>query len=432
MALQSKYTGPVFIHQFELLPTPAQARQLRIRMEIACQFYNAMLGEAHRRYKACRRDARWAEAVALLKAGEKTKATALFGAIEKQHGSSEFGMNDVASSYRCHVFREHLDSQTCYDLAKRAFRACTTFYADKRHTPGKRRRIRFCRPGHFHTIASQTIKVDPDKHAITWWRMSMPYRLDAKDADGLQAYVLDILNDPDNIRRYGRRITRKMIRGEARYYVQVTLKGQPFQKAKHPVQPGSVGIDLGPSAVAIVTGATISGLAGALHQLAPDCQRDEAKVRRLQRYLDRSRRATNPDCYDEQGRCIAKPRHQSKRYRLAALRLAETERKLQERRKRAHNALVHAILRRGLTVKAEDLSYAGWQRGRYGKSVGKRAPGQFLARLKQQAETAGGTFTAIDTKATRFSQFCHGCGTYTKKPLSLRVHHCEVCGLGPV
>ena len=431
--MRTAYDGPVFIHQFELAVTPHEARILTVRLDMARQFYNAMLGEAHKRRRQCRQDPRWAAAVALLQAGKPSQARPLFRAITQQYGYSELGLNDVASAWRQNVLREHLDSQTCYDIAKRAFRACETFHRDRTHTPGRRRRVRFPRRGDYHTISSNTIKIDPATRQIRWWGLTLPYRLDPKDADQLQAYVLAIMQEPDNIRMYGKRITRRIIRGEPRFYLQITLKGQPFQKAKHPVRPGSVGIDLGPSTVAIVTGDTEHGLTGELRTLAEGCQRDERAVRRLQRYLDRSRRATNPQCFDAQGRSIPGQRItvRSRRYQAAERRLIEVERRLAERRKRAHNALVHAILAKGTAIKAEDLSYKGWQRGLFGKSIGRRSAGAFLARLKQQAETVGGTFTAIPTRQTKFSQLCHGCGTYTKKPLSLRVHQCA-CGVGPV
>jgi hypothetical protein len=35
-----------FVHEFSLDPTPAQARILRIRLDLARQLYNAFLGEA--------------------------------------------------------------------------------------------------------------------------------------------------------------------------------------------------------------------------------------------------------------------------------------------------------------------------------------------------------------------------------------------------
>ncbi len=45
--------------------------------------------------------------------------------------------------------------------------------------------------------------------------------------------------------------------------------------------------------------------------------------------------------------------------------------------------------------------------------------------------STGGTLHEIPTRSTKLSQYCHGCGQCTKKPLSQRLHQCP-CGIGPV
>src|SRR5579862_5710217 len=89
-----------------------------------------------------------------------------------------------------------------------------------------------------------------------------------------------------------------------RYSVQLALEGIPYQKPKHPTLEGTVGLDLGPSTIAIVPqqGEVRLGLFCAA--LAPRI----ATKRRLQRKLDRQHRATNPQNYDEQGRCKKGPK----------------------------------------------------------------------------------------------------------------------------
>src|SRR5712692_806556 len=37
----------------------------------------------------------------------------------------------------------------------------------------------------------------------------------------------------------------------------------------------------------------------------------------------------------------------------------------------------------------------------------------------------------VSTRATKLSQFCHGCGRCVKNPLAQRWHQCA-CGIGPV
>ena len=81
----------------------------------------------------------------------------------------------------------------------------------------------------------------------------------------------------------------------------------------------------------------------------------------------------------------------------------------------------------GNTVNLEKLSYVAFQK-RFGKSVGRRAPGMFVELLRRRAESAGGLVHEYNTRTTRHSQLCHNCGTLEKKPLSQRVHDCA-CGV---
>lgn len=78
-------------------------------------------------------------------------------------------------------------------------------------------------------------------------------------------------------------------------------------------------------------------------------------------------------------------------------------------------------------VLLEKVSYYAWQR-RVGRSIQRHAPGLFVARLTRLAESAGGKLLQVPTWQTKLSQTCQ-CGQVKKKPLSLRVHHGEHCGV---
>jgi len=84
----------------------------------------------------------------------------------------------------------------------------------------------------------------------------------------------------------------------------------------------------------------------------------------------------------------------------------------------------------GNHIHIEKVSYKGWQK-RYGRSVGLRAPGMLIDHLKRTVAKTGGTLSEVPTRTTRLSQYCHGCKSYVKKPLSERWHQCP-CGVGPV
>ncbi|MDD2676029.1 MAG: hypothetical protein PHP75_00960 [Methylacidiphilaceae bacterium] len=88
---------------------------------------------------------------------------------------------------------------------------------------------------------------------------------------------------------------------------------------------GVVGYDLGPSTVAFVSDTDAS-----LEKLCPEVEQPWKETRRILRSMDRSRRATNPGNYDEQG-CVkrgGKRWIRSERDKRRLWDLAETERRL--------------------------------------------------------------------------------------------------------
>jgi hypothetical protein len=159
---------------------------------------------------------------------------------------------------------------------------------------------------------------------------------------------------------------------------QLALEGVPYQKPKHPLGEGTVGLYLGPSTIAIVPELGEARLGLFCAALAPRV----AKKRRWQRKLDRKLRANNPQHYDEQGRCKQgrKTWYDSQGYTSTRRRLAHQERKLAAQRKSLHGQLAHEIVAVGDTIITEQISYRAWQR-QFGRSVGLRAPGMFLAIL---------------------------------------------------
>jgi hypothetical protein len=71
-----------------------------------------------------------------------------------------------------------------------------------------------------------------------------------------------------------------------------------LQKPKQPAGTDTIGLDLGPASLAIVprqAQAHLVALGGELHP-------QTRAIRRLQRKMDRQRRAANPEHYDDKGR----------------------------------------------------------------------------------------------------------------------------------
>lgn len=217
------------------------------------------------------------------------------------------------------------------------------------------------------------------------------------------------------------RVVKRIVRGQVHFDAQFVCDGDHADR--YETRSGTVGLDLGPSTVAVV-----SDDGAYLETFCDGLDRNDAQVRRLQRKLDRQHRAGSPDCFDNRGRHLAGrcPWVRSGEARRTAVTLVEAHRRKAEHRESLQGNLANRILGQGTTIHVEQLSKIPWQK-MYGRSVGFRAPGEFEARLRRKAGNAGGTVVSINPYTARLSQTC-ACGAIVKKPLSLRVHACP-CGV---
>jgi hypothetical protein len=145
-----------------------------------------------------------------------------------------------------------------------------------------------------------------------------------------------------------------------RYFVQLIVEGTPFQKPKN--QPGNdtLGLDIGPSTLAVVPRAGEAQLVEFCEELRPAI----GKKRRLQRKMQRQRRANNAHNYDERGRVNQHGKHRlhwhdSRGYQATRRRHATQERKLAAHRKSLHGKLVNELVRVGKHIQIEKTSFAG-------------------------------------------------------------------------
>src|SRR5260221_5499975 len=116
---------------------------------------------------------------------------------------------------------------------------------------------------------------------------------------------------------------------------------------------------------------------------------------RLQRQMDRQRRATNPDNYDAKRRIKKGGKKKlvwktSKGYEKTRRRKAAKERKLAAHRKSLHGKKVHEIVAVGNTILLEKNSYKAWQK-QYCKNVGDRASRMVVELLRRNDSKTGRT-----------------------------------------
>jgi hypothetical protein len=305
-------------------------------------------------------DPAWRAARALPKAQKRERAAA-FSQLRQRYGFSEYALHEFAKGANCVWLADHIDAVTAQTLASRAYQAVNRICC------GLAKKVRFRSKGRgLDSIEGKRndtglrFVLQPPEEGnqgwLVWGRDRIPALIDRRDPvvrHGLGQRI-----------KYVRLVRRKASSPRARgadtqgyrYSVQLVLEGIPYQKPKH--RPGAdvVGLDLGPSTLAIVPREGEARLVLLCEELKPDVR----KKQRLERKLDRQRRANNPEHYDEQGR----------------------------------------IKKRGT-----------------GRLIWRNSKGYLATQRRLDHHE-------FSTRSTKLSQYCHGCGRYERKPLSQRWHTC--------
>jgi hypothetical protein len=291
-----------FLLEVPLVVNAQQAKHLRAHLETARCFYNAVLGEARTRMRRMQADPAWNTARAISRSQKAARKVA-FAEQRKRYGFSEYALHEYAKRARCTWLAEHLDSTMAQTLTTRAF------HAVQKVCVGKARHVRFKSRGRGldsvegkrNDTGMRFVLQTPEEGSqgfLIWGEDRIPALLDWDDpvvAHGLKQRI-----------KYVRLVRRKASSPRAegadasgcRYYVQLVLEGKAFLKPKNRPGQQTIGLDLGPSTLAVFPR---QGEVQLL-QLAEEVCLDARKQRRLQRKLDRQRRANNPDNYDEKGR----------------------------------------------------------------------------------------------------------------------------------
>ena len=228
-------------------------------------------------------------------------------------------------------------------------------------------------------------------------------------------------------------VVRRLVRGQYKFYLQLTIDGEKPQKGRT-LGKGNVGIDLGPTTVAVSGENVVS-----IDKLASKCDNIQEEITRLSRKIDRSRRANNPQNFNEDGtikRGIKLFWNDSNRYKELRRELAELRRKQAAIRKQQHIDRANALLKEGDTFIVENNQISSWttraketklnektgkiqKKKRFGKSVANHAPSMFVSILENKVKSLGGEVVKVDTKNAA-SQYDFTDNSFTKHELKER------------
>ncbi len=404
---EMKTTTPSFILELPLNTNPVHESIILVRLDAGRQLYNACLGETLKRLDLSRQSKEFQQIITLPKRKNRTEA---FKALNCEFGFTEYDIHHYAVGIRQSWIKEHIGVHIAQKIASRAFKTI------QKKAFGIAKNIRFKGKNQFDTLEgknNQTGLIFED-NILKWSGLEIPCIIDEKN--NLVSYRLQ------HRVKYCRLVRRK-INSKNLFYVQLILEGKPYQNPEKKLGEEELGVDVGPSTYAVV-GDTKAELKQFCSELVPK----QKEKRKLQRKLDRQRRAGNPQNYNENGtvRKDKKKWKQSNQYKKTKSEIAELDRTTAAHRKSIHGHEQNVIISQGNIIKAEKIPYKSFQRI-WGKSVSIRAPSMFMSGLKRKAENAGGHFYEFPTKTTKLSQICHVCENAVKKPLSQRRHTC--CGI---
>jgi len=401
-----KSKTPSFILELPLKTTPAHESTILVRLDTGRQLYNACMGECLKRLDLLHQSKEYQTIIKLPKGKERTES---FKNLNMRFEFTEYSIHHYAATVRNSWINEHIGIHMAQKLATRAFKAV------QKKAFGKAKHVRFKGKNQFDTLEGKNNRTGLifRNNTLHWSGIEIPCIID--ENNDIIAYGLN----PEHRIKYCR-IVRRKINGKNRFYLQLILEGMPYHNPEHKIGCEEVGLDVGPSTIAIV-----GDTKAELKQFCSDIMPKQKEKRRLQRKLDRQRRSNNPHNYNENGTVKKgmKKWNKSNRYNKTSGEIAELDRKLAAHRKSLHGKDINDIIAMGTRIKTEKISYRSWQKN-FGKSVLMRAPSMFIGRLKQKAENAGGYLNEFGTRNTKLSQVCHICAVAVKKPLSQRWHTC--------
>ena len=230
--------------------------------------------------------------------------------------------------------------------------------------------------------------------------LRMPLKIDRKNTYLLEMMERDI---------HTVRIIRKKVKGNYRYLAQLSVTGVPAEKydkdgnLKHTVgHDKEVGIYINTRSIVAATkeGTIILNLNN------PNKYIDQ--INEIQKYMDNSKRATNPDNFNEDGtvkKGVKLTWNYSNGYKRARDKKANLERIMAEQRKIRANIIANQIIAMGTNVVVNDYSFAKaaekskedkkTKKGTYaskhkaGKTIAENAPSMIITILDNKLKALG-------------------------------------------
>lgn len=413
---------PSFVLTLKLNTSASDDADLDYRFLCGVRMYNVLVRHCRKQLSKLEEDKTYRRLlVKRMNAGlSKTEKNAInkkLSDIRMEYGLSMYQLEGYIKLQQ-HRYHKHIDSMTAQKIAD------SVWLAVEKYLFGNGRTVHFCRQDDFLSFEGKNnasgIRFKGGR--LHWNGLVIQPRHDRSDR-----YAMEALKHRVKFCR----ICRKAVGTRYHYYLQLVLEGTP--PVKHSYCKGDVGIDIGTSTCAVVSSEKCT-----LTVLGDGVKRHDQEIARLNRRLDRSRRAVNPGNYKKDGTI----KHGRKKwiysnvYRKTAMKKKSLERRQAESLKQSQERFANEVIAQGTCIYAENMSFSGLQRrakeptknkngrynrrSRFGKSLKNHAPARFLNVLDRKLKYIGTELHLVNTKTFRASQYNHVTDDYVKKKLSCR------------
>ena len=428
-----------FIVQFPLITEQYQEDILNKRFEIGRKIYNSLVTVTKNRYKEMIKTKLYRSIKEELKdiysstskenVKRKKELCKQLNELYKQYSLNEYSFHNDVKEMQKH-FKNNIDSFTAQKLATNLWKAYDKLLF------GNGKDIHYKRYDSLNSLEGKSnntgIRFKDDM--LLWNGLKIPVKIDYNNPYEYQTMQNDICYC---------RIGRKYVRNKYKFYLQIVFKGvvptkidKETGEIKHQLGTGDVGLDIGTSTIAIASNTDVK-----IFELCDKVQNIENKKRLIQRKIDRSKRAMNPDNFNEDG-TIKKQGNKkvtwvkSNHYIQLQNELKELYRKQADIRKYQHECLANEIISLGDNIYVETMNFSGLQKRakktekndkgkfkkkkRFGKSLANKAPAMLLTIIDRKLKYHDMVLNKIDTYSVKASQYNHFDCEYKKKKLSER------------
>ena len=405
---------PSFVLTLKLNTTSSDTAILNKRFFCGMMIYNTICRYAAKQIRKLRQNPEYQE---LLSQTIDVSVRKRLCDIRTSYGLNKYQLYNFSTKQH-HRYGAYVDSTAVQKIAGSVWCSCEKVLFNK----GKY--LHFHKYEDFMSMegTSNTTGIKYRHGHMIWNKLIVPVQLDKADIYEREALTHKI--------KYCR-VKRIPMGTKYHYYLQLIIEGSP--PVKHSYGTDRVGIDIGTSTCAVVSESNIL-----LFTLGEEVASIGSQIAVIERKLDRSRRAGDPQNYNADGTIKAgrKIWHPSNNYRKLRFQKKTLATKRAAVLKQSHEQNANRVLSLGTKVFVEQMSFTGLQRRannttvnkhgrcnskkRFGTSLKNHAPSMFLDIINRKLGYVGLSLNKVNTRTFRASQYNHITDSYVKKKLSQR------------